>query len=697
MVKLISEAIPAPDLPAAPVTPLDPVPAEPKSLRGEEKPATLASLHIGQLIANRYQLMHRLAIGGMGEVWQVLDQIEERELALKILRPELAGQKVFLSRLKIEAKNASLVRHPNLAQVYDSGEENGLGWIAMELVEGVSLTQILEQEPVLKVDFLLSVLDQTSRALIAVHQANIVHRDIKPGNIMVTPEGIVKLTDFGISKASNQVTLTAAGMVMGTAQYLPPEQAIGKPATPAGDLYALGVIAFESLAGQRPFTGKRPVDIAFAHVKQPVPPLPAAVPEPLKQLVYQLLEKDPDKRPNTATSLVKTLTDLRLKEAAGELPPGIETPTAGLSTAPSVPLSEMNTPAGTEIAKPTNTEDESPVSRKPDISTILESERVKAGATDSQTKNQAAKPYLPTANQQSVLTANPEKSNFDQQSAAEIKSPVDQGLANQDLFPQWDGPREADGTPLRFLSGGTVPAPDVMPDTIPVDPNILHQRQQNRRSFDQITFGRKTLSQVGADYTGAWPSRRNHLRRNSSLDQALSRFTKQWLRGHKPLGSSERKNEKSTAQPANSWIPRETRSSLHRSDLGGKHSERNMPRPDERRAEWQTELPLARHSRLPAQGRSVEKAQREQTGLLPAIKLFPKRRETQAMLEKAHRQGEEKQNRKPWKPLRPETDTSQKQRPTKPDSLPSRQVEKQKNAKVAKTGFLERWLGNNRK
>lgn len=194
-------------------TPLDPIATSTAQATNAQK--AVASLKVGMKISGRYLLLSRLAIGGMGEVWQTLDEKTGERLAIKILRPELAGKKLFLSRLQIEAYNASRVHHPNLAEVHASGEDTGLGWISMELVDGVSLTEILDQEHILETDFLLSVLYQTADALSAVHGAGIVHRDIKPGNIMVTPTGEVKLTDFGISKAPGQANLTQAGMVMG--------------------------------------------------------------------------------------------------------------------------------------------------------------------------------------------------------------------------------------------------------------------------------------------------------------------------------------------------------------------------------------------------------------------------------------------------------------------------------------------------
>lgn len=285
----------------------DPVPT-PVSPPKNSKP--VPGLHAGKIYGNRYCLLERIAIGGMGEVWKAEDRLTKTAVALKILRPEYAGEEQFLSRLRVEASNAGQIVHPNLARVLDSGEDDGLGWIIMELVDGKPLTRMLQQRRVLPLDILLPILRQTADALSAVHAAGIVHRDIKPGNILITGDNQVKLTDFGISRSQNQVTLTAAGMVMGTAQYLPPEQAVGQQATPSGDLYALGVIAYEALAGKRPFTGESQVDIAFAHVNSPVPLLPASVPEPVRKLVMSLLDKKPGNRPPTAAKLSYMISEL---------------------------------------------------------------------------------------------------------------------------------------------------------------------------------------------------------------------------------------------------------------------------------------------------------------------------------------------------------------------------------------------------
>ncbi|MCD4557908.1 serine/threonine-protein kinase [Schaalia sp. lx-100] len=270
---------------------------------GSQHPTTLT----GRVLAGRYTLLAHVAQGGMGEVWKARDRETGRLVAAKILKSEFSGQEISLSRLRIEASNAMRITHPNVANVYDSGEANGRGWIIMELVDGRPLTDYLANNSRIAVADLLPVLMQVAMALDAAEKAGVVHRDIKPANILVRDDGIVKLTDFGISRTHDQVNLTVDGMVMGTAQYLPPEQAMGKDATPLGDLYALGIIAYEALAGQRPYTGQSQVDIAFAHVNDPLPPLPRDIPEPIANVVLHLLEKEPERRPSSGTALAREL------------------------------------------------------------------------------------------------------------------------------------------------------------------------------------------------------------------------------------------------------------------------------------------------------------------------------------------------------------------------------------------------------
>ncbi len=267
-----------------------------------------APIRAGRQLQGRYNLLTRIAKGGMGEVWRARDIRTGTMVAAKVLRPELTGEEISLSRLRIEARNAMRARHPNIAAVLDSGESEGQGWIVMELVQGEPLTRYVGEGRRLSAADLIPVLSQTAYALDGAAQAGIVHRDIKPANIMIRSDGFVKLTDFGISYSDGQANLTAVGMVMGTAQYLAPEQAMGATATHVGDLYSLGVIAYEALAGHRPFTGSSVVEIAMAHVNDDVPALPPDVPSPIADVVYQLLEKDPEKRPPSGTALVRLLT-----------------------------------------------------------------------------------------------------------------------------------------------------------------------------------------------------------------------------------------------------------------------------------------------------------------------------------------------------------------------------------------------------
>jgi serine/threonine-protein kinase len=274
------------------------------------------------VLGGRYTLTRRIAVGGMGEVWAADDGAVGREVALKVLKSEYTGQQEFLRRLRVEARNSSALSHPNIAQMYDYGEQEGTGFLVMELVDGEPLADLLERQHTVDLPRLLPMLAGAARGLDHAHQAGVVHRDVKPGNILLAAStGAVKLTDFGVSMAPNQAQMTATGMVMGTAQYLSPEQAIGKPATARSDMYALGVIAYEATAGKRPFTGKTPVDIAVAHVNAPVPPLPASVDPRWAALVYRMLDKDPKKRWPTAGDLADDLDRLAAQlraENAGE-------------------------------------------------------------------------------------------------------------------------------------------------------------------------------------------------------------------------------------------------------------------------------------------------------------------------------------------------------------------------------------------
>ncbi|MBO1751204.1 serine/threonine protein kinase [Actinotalea sp. BY-33] len=274
----------------------------------------------GIALGGRYRLESRIAIGGMGEVWVGHDESLARDVAVKVLREEFAGDAGFLERFRTEARNSAGLSHPNIAQLYDYGEQEGSGFLVMELVLGEPMSDLLDREPVLPTRRLLPILAQTARALHAAHAGGVVHRDVKPGNILLARSGRVKITDFGISTATNQVPMTASGMVMGTAQYLSPEQAIGKAATPASDIYSLGIVAYEGLVGNRPFTGPTAVDIAVAHVNTAVPPLPDQIDPELAALVMRMLAKEPEERPRSAASLARTLDELLDGTPPGGIP-----------------------------------------------------------------------------------------------------------------------------------------------------------------------------------------------------------------------------------------------------------------------------------------------------------------------------------------------------------------------------------------
>ena len=285
----------------------------------------------GVTFGGRYELDSRIAIGGMGEVWEATDHVIGRTVAIKILKDEYMGDPGFLERFRAEARHAALVNHEGIANVYDYGEEEGSAFLVMELVPGEALSTILERERVLPADQVLDIIAQTASALHAAHQAGLVHRDIKPGNLLITPDRRVKITDFGIARIADQVPLTATGQVMGTVQYLSPEQASGHSASPSTDVYSLGIVAYEALAGRRPFTGESQVAIAMAQINEAPPELPVTVAEPVRNLIFASIAKKPSERPASAQAFARAAQALRRGDvgAAAAIVPAI---TGGAAT-----------------------------------------------------------------------------------------------------------------------------------------------------------------------------------------------------------------------------------------------------------------------------------------------------------------------------------------------------------------------------
>ena len=255
---------------------------------------------------HRYRFESRIATGGMGEVWRATDTSLGRPVAVKVLKSEYADDPLFRSRFETEAQHAASLHHPGVASVYDVGESAALGaadgsglprpFLVMELVDGQPLSALLRGGQPLDPDAVRDLMAQAADAIGAAHRAGIVHRDVKPANLLVTPSRQVKITDFGIARATDGLGLTATGQVMGTPQYLSPEQARGATATSASDVYSLGVVAFECLAGHRPFDADSPVATALAHLNDPVPDLPPDVPRDLAAVVRRAMAKDPGER-----------------------------------------------------------------------------------------------------------------------------------------------------------------------------------------------------------------------------------------------------------------------------------------------------------------------------------------------------------------------------------------------------------------
>jgi len=256
------------------------------------------------VLDGRYALVELIATGGMGEVWRGLDEILGRPVAIKMLSAMHADDEQFRARFRAEARYASSLSHPGITRVFDYGERSPLGgpYLVMELVDGQPLSEILERHGRLDPYVVLDIVAQSARALDIAHQSDIVHRDIKPGNLLIMADGTTKITDFGIAKANSlqAMNLTATGIVMGTALYVSPEQATGSPLTGSSDIYSLGVVAYECLSGEPPFMADQPLAIAIMHKHEPVPPLPPDVPRPVADLVYTMLAKAPEGRPVTA-------------------------------------------------------------------------------------------------------------------------------------------------------------------------------------------------------------------------------------------------------------------------------------------------------------------------------------------------------------------------------------------------------------
>ncbi|EME15575.1 serine/threonine-protein kinase [Rhodococcus triatomae] len=310
------------------------------------------SLQNGALIADRYRLLRLIATGGMGQVWEATDNRLHRRVAVKVLKAEFSSDPEFLARFRTEARTTAQLNHPGIAGIYDYGETSDTtgqdtAYLVMELVNGEPLNTVLARLGRLSLPHALDMLEQTGRALQAAHASGVVHRDVKPGNILITPTGQVKITDFGIAKAVEASPVTRTGMVMGTAQYIAPEQALGQDATPASDVYSLGVVGYEVLAGHRPFSGEGALTVAMKHVQEVPAPLPADLPPNVRELIEITMAKDPAARYHSGGEFADAVSVVR---SGGRPPmPGSGQPTVAVAP-PTAATTVLGRQTGPETA-----------------------------------------------------------------------------------------------------------------------------------------------------------------------------------------------------------------------------------------------------------------------------------------------------------------------------------------------------------
>ena len=304
------------------------------------------SPRVGVTLSGRYRLQRLIATGGMGQVWEAVDSRLGRRVAVKVLKQEFSSDPEFVERFRAEARTVAMLNHPGIAAVHDYGEtdmdgEGRTAYLVMELVNGEPLNSVIKRTGRLSLRHALDMLEQTGRALQVAHAAGLVHRDVKPGNILITPTGQVKLTDFGIAKAVDAAPVTQTGMVMGTAQYIAPEQALGHDATAASDVYALGVVGCESVSGKRPFTGDGALTVAMKHIKETPAPLPADLPPNVRELIEITLVKNPGMRYRNGGQFADAVAAVR----AGRRPPRPNSAPTIRATPSAIPGSSPRLPA----------------------------------------------------------------------------------------------------------------------------------------------------------------------------------------------------------------------------------------------------------------------------------------------------------------------------------------------------------------
>ena len=275
----------------------------------------------GQKINDRYEIIRSIGEGGMANVYLGYDTILDRKVAIKILRGDLSNDEKFVRRFQREALSASSLAHPNIVEMYDVGEDDGLYYIVMEYIDGLTLKQLLKKRGSITLSEALDIMLQLTDGMGHAHDSYIIHRDLKPQNIMIKDDGQIKITDFGIAMALNATQLTQTNSVMGSVHYLPPEQASGKRCTTKSDIYSMGIIFYELLSGSLPFKGENAVEIALKHMRDPLPSLREdnnAIPQSVENIIRRATAKNPKNRYENAKEmhddLLRALDDDRINE-----------------------------------------------------------------------------------------------------------------------------------------------------------------------------------------------------------------------------------------------------------------------------------------------------------------------------------------------------------------------------------------------
>ncbi|MEU3455134.1 protein kinase [Micromonospora sp. NPDC006766] len=295
------------------------------------------------VLSGRYRLDDRVATGGMGDVWRATDLVLGRQVGVKILLPALVSDPDFIARFRGEARIMAALRHPGVVQVFDCGEDElpdggRADYLVMEFVEGEPLSRRIEAAGRLEVAETMSIVAQVAQALHAAHARGIVHRDVKPSNLLVQENGTVVLIDFGVARSTDVTSITSTNAVPGTALYMAPEQAAGRPVSGATDVYALGAVAYCCLTGSPPFTGDNPLQVAVRHLDDEPPELPPDIPQPVRDLVARALAKDPADRFPSGAAMAAAARAVAADSPASVVPARLRNPTGATDTRDDLPV-----------------------------------------------------------------------------------------------------------------------------------------------------------------------------------------------------------------------------------------------------------------------------------------------------------------------------------------------------------------------